>query len=476
MFANVIQAQSGAVHGAALSALSGGGCQNLTGFTPPRYPGAPGKIPCTELIQGTTTFQAVSDGKSYAPGAINEASRTSSSYVDILGNTMIQNDLVGTISYGLGNDNYAEFLQDGAARVRYYSIEVPGLVNAVNINPDNAKALALQRIVDGMGIGYQIEGGRQLLEVPLGETRSFEIFPIDPDNLGGPVSLKQPPFIVTMMNPDRIYTPHNSNPLGVATRSVYDNGAWHYYLDVNGAVLGKVGKWIVYLQIEEREPRVVQYQSSVEGLITSKTTRFLRTTLTIAHGVNQCAAQAGVALPSMEPLVAQHEILTKSVLKEYKRVIRLLNKQKALPRGGSLRLIGVNLRRAINTSTLKMAEARALDRAALTQNLGAMTETAQTETRLALSNAALKFTEAAVNVRALYSSRTLSRVLGSLQRLAPSIPGKLIKVVKGKPTTSAALKKLMQSEDARQTEYQNGLSEVVIKLEDYRQNATRCGQ
>ena len=474
-FVNVAQAQNGAVHGAALSALSDGGCQNLTGATPPRYPGAPGKIPCTELIQATTTFQGASDGKSYAPGVQNEASRSSKSYVDILGNTMIQNDLVGTISYGLGNDNYSEFLQDGAARVRYYSIEVPGLVNAVNINPDNAKAIALQRVVDGMGIGYKIEGDRQLLEVPLGELRSFEIFPIDPDNLGGPLNLKQAPFIVSLMNPDRLYTPHNSNPIGVATRTLLKDGAWHYYLDVNGALLEKVGKWIVEIQIEEREPRVVQYQSSVEGLITTRTTRFLRSTLTIAHGVNQCATQAGVALPSMEPLIAQHETLTRAVLKEYKRVLKILQKQKVLLRGSSFRHTVVNLRRAINTSSAKLVEARAMDQAALAQNLGAMSETQQTEVRLGLSSTALKFTEAAVNVRALYSSRTLSRVLGSLQRSAPSIPGKLIKVIKGKPTTSPALKKLMQSEDALQTTYQNSLSDVVVKLTEYRQNAARCG-
>ena len=475
ILASVAQAQDGAVHGAALSALSGGGCQNLTGFTPPRYPGAPGKIPCTELIKATTTFQGVSDGKSYAPGAPNEATRQSSSYVDILGNTMIQNDVVGTISYGLGNDNYSEFLQDGAARVRYYSIEVPGLVNAVNVNPDNAKAIALQRVVDGMGIGYKIEGERQLLEVPLGELRSFEIFPIDPDNLGGPVNSKQPPYIVSLMNPDRIYTPHNSNPIGVAMRSIYKDGAWHYYLDVNGALLEKVGKWIVEIQIEEREPRIVQYQSSVEGLITTKTTRFLRSTLTIAHGVNQCATQAGVALPSMEPLLVQHETLTRAVLKEYKRVLKVLQKQKVLLRGSSFRHTVVNLRRAINTSTAKLAEARSLNQNALGQNIGAMSETQQTELRLGLSSAALKFTEAAVNVRALYSSRTLSRVLGSLQRSAPSIPGKLIKVIKGKPTTSPALRTLMQAEDSLQSDYQNGLADVVIKLSEYRQNAARCG-
>ncbi len=240
------------------------------------------------------------------------------------GNVYLEQQIDSKIQYGQGNDNYAEFAGDGATRVRAYSITVPELVLGVNANPAFRSAYAVARVVDGMGLGLSIAGDSQVIEVGINQSRSVEITPRDPYGFTKLNNRDKSPYKLDWVTPGGAYSPHSAIVNAISFRATFDDtlSSWRYFLDIDGPALSQVGKYIVYFHLEETDPRTVQYRSQVEGVITSRVARYLRATLTVSYGLDQCAKPAVVIAPDMIDTISRYQTYVAALESAAKKITR----------------------------------------------------------------------------------------------------------------------------------------------------------
>src|SRR5690606_14305943 len=100
------------------------------------------------------------------------------------------------------------------------------------------------------------------------------------------------PYKLGWVNPSLTGTPHSSIPTGIFFNEYFDpsEGRWRYFLNVDGQYLASIGKYVVYFNLEDREPIAVTYKNGSElgGVSTYRNKRYLRATLTVAYGIDQC--------------------------------------------------------------------------------------------------------------------------------------------------------------------------------------------
>jgi hypothetical protein len=464
-------AQNGAIHGISLSGLSQGGCLNLTGFTPPRYPGVPGRIPCEEFLQGTIATQGQRTNALSLPGELT-ANLPTTTYVDAFSNQFSQESANYRVIYGLGDDNYSEFVQDNALRTRSYYFSSSGLVNALNANPALLRALAHQQVVDGSSIGFQIEGGNFYLEVLKDAQRSIEITPIDPDNFNSLSDSTKNPYAIAWVTPSPGWTPHASIPAGIAFRSIYDQTLqrWRYFLDVDGSVVQTIGKYIVYFTLSETTGRLVQYQSQVEGLISRQIGRSLSATITIGYGIDQCVVESAIDVPTLEPLLGVYQAALNQVAKDMKKVNRLIRSEEG---GSKARRLYTRQSRRIALAKEALALARALDMSARTIGIARLDQGAQTKLLIDLTMTARSVIAPGRN-GSPWSVRRLLKAMKQL--LLPRAPQSLsASKKKSANKTAKAFEGIIKAGDRELGSYLTSLSKLSDKIEQLRENTAQCG-
>ena len=464
-------AQSGAVHGLSLSGIAQGGCQNLTGFVPPRYPGFPGGIPCQEFLRGVVTIQGQRTN-SLSPVGETVATLATTSFTDAFNNSFLQETTDSRVAYGAGNDNYSEFVQDSALRTRGYALYSSGLVNALNVNRSLPRAVAQQQVVDGTSIGFRIEGEKLYIEVLKDASQSIEIAPIDPDSFNDLTNPSRNPYTLGWINPSVSWTPHLSIPEGISFRSSFDQSVlrWRYFIDVNGPALQTIGKYIVFFSLTETKGRIVQYQSQVEGLITREIARSLTATMTIGYGIDQCVAQSVLDIPQMAPLLSVYEATIARTLKDLKKAKRLLRGE---PKGSKGKRLFSRQERRIERARIRLSDARALDVKAQTIGIAALDQGAQTTLLLSLSDTAKRIISPGRNG----SQESIRRLLKSMKLLLlPRAPEALnVKERKSANKTAKAFKSLIKSGDRALGAYITGVNRLSNKIDAIRENTAQCG-
>jgi hypothetical protein len=466
-----VHAQSGAIHGMSLSGLSQGGCQNLTGFVPPRYPGLPGRIPCEEFVQGKVATQGQRATALSVPGDTT-ANLPSSAFTDAFNNSFTQETYNYRVAYGLENDNYSEFVQDSALRTRSYNFSAFGLVNALNANPALLRALAQQQVVDGSSIGFQIEGGNLYVEVLKNSLRSIEITPVDPDSFNSLNNPSKNPYSIAWVNPNPSWTPHASIPSGITFRSEFDQNLqrWRYFIDVDGSTLQTIGKYIVYFTLSETTGRLVQYQSQVEGLISRTIARSLSATITIGYGIDQCVAESIIDVPDLEPLLKVYGETLNRVATDMKKAKRLLRGEVKGSEGR--RLYSRQLRR-IEKAKENLAAARAADVQAHSIGIAGLDQGTQTKLILDLA-ATARSTIAPGRNGSPWSIRRLLKAMKQL--LLPRAPQALsAKEKKSAKRTAKAFKGLIKAGDKELSVYLTKLKKMSDKIDLIRENTSQCG-
>lgn len=349
-------AQYGSSVGTMISGTSGGGCQNLTGFTPPALPQppAPGRIPCSETMETTSTVQGDTIAEHQYPSGSFISAGGLSQHLDALGSQFSRETVTSAVSYGQGFEHYAEYAFDGVNRSRWFIVNVPDyLPSAINRNPDFPFARATAFVVDGRAISMEMADGRQYLEVNTGESKLFEILLNDPEN---PAALNNPfenPFTIDWVNPNS-QTPHSEIPGGVTFRADYDSaaGKWRYFLQVIGSQMPEAGRYAVHFAVRREQPVQVQYNSLTQGLLTWNEHQRLSATVTLAYGLDQCVIAGVLSAPSLQPHLQVYEL----GMKEVRRSLKIATK--AL--GSSNSALSV-IRRRVRDSGRYLVTVRQLD-------------------------------------------------------------------------------------------------------------------
>lgn len=305
------------VTGIALHGAEGGRCENLTGFEPARYPGSNDKIKCYARLNSQLTFRGA--GNEIFPGGFSKISGPDiNSYQDVVGNSYNQLTSLSQLEYCGSNSCYAEFGVDRANRAYWASITVPNRLNAVNGNKVIGTMSAINFVVDGKSISHDFVDHKQYLELSENEAKEFEIFITDPSGLRtitqkGATS----PFRFGWVQPNISRTPHKEITSGITFHEKWDDaqGKWRFFMLVNGPFIQKKGLYVVNYFIQDRTPIKVEYQSSVQGLLTYNNNRYQEGVITVAYGIDKCA-QAAATAPDYIPFYTAATKFLKAVGKE----------------------------------------------------------------------------------------------------------------------------------------------------------------
>jgi len=475
-------AQPSSVHGAAIVGLEGGGCLNLTGtctdpLCPPDTPHlpadhSPGKIPCKEYLRTAVTFQSLKDGKEYYVGK-KIGDPLERKYADELGVEYIETAINSELVYGLGMEHYSEFNADSWYRTRWPSIKVPNLTEAINANPDYKAAYALLKVVDGSALKFTIENQNQILFVPKDQEKSFEIYIEDPSGFTNFSNPNRKPFQFVWVTPDKASTPHLSIPDGINLTSRFDSQAnrWRYFIEASPGPRGLnvIGNYIVHFRIEETTPRRVQYCSLVEHLLTYDASRYIYATLTLAYGIDQCISQAGVKMPSMEPLLKTYEDFLTKTTAWRKKIMRRLKALRLMPFGSGLRMAAAQLKQKLSEGKAYLAEAREMNNQALATDLGKLSAAEQAVLVLNLKK------EASLAVTSKRSSFNMSLIAKHAKTMVPRKNARG-KSGPGKPGIPRVFRNFINQGFYQFEQYLAALDETQNKLEKLRQNQIECSQ
>lgn len=292
------------IAGLSLNARAGNYCNNLTGTNPPSAPRdgngqvIPDRIQCNARLAFEATFRG--DGQEVYNSAFNKVSGPDiNSFTDSIGNKMNKFISVGDRAYCRGVECYTEYSNDGSERARWYQVEQPNRLLAVNGNRVIEKLKAVNYVVDGKALSAKIGDGSQYYEVPLGEYKEFEV-EITDFNGGINFSNSVNPIRLRWINPNLLSTPHASIPSGISFKSRFADGRWRYALAVDGQRMDKPGLYVVNYSVQDEAPIRVEYMSFVEGLRVWNHRRYLEGVVVVAYGLSACAQEA-LSLPDYKP-------------------------------------------------------------------------------------------------------------------------------------------------------------------------------